>query len=189
MYPPPALALLIQIREDVIPVELIVLGSTVLVIVTLVHGLGLDGISTRYKRKAEDLRQRGWHPRFAMVIFAGAILLMLFLHLAEICIWGFVLRKTGLIPNMRDSIYFSANTYTTLGMGPMSLPHDWRELCPIIAICGLFTFAWTTSEMFNIVGYHHELVADLTAKHHRRSAPKHPDHKPSVKGTAASQPE
>lgn len=176
MYLLPALALAVQIREDVIPVELIVLGSTVLVIVTLIHGIGLDGISTRYKRMAERLKKRGWHPRFAMVIFAGAILLMLFLHLVEICIWGLVLHKAGLIPNMRDSIYFSANTYTTLGMGPMSLPHNWRELSPIIAICGLFTFAWTTSEMFNIVGYHHDLVTDLTARRHHRKTPQHPEH-------------
>jgi Ion channel len=189
LYLLPALALLIQIREDVIPVELIVLGSTVLVIVTLIHGIGLDGITSRYKRKAEGLRKRGWHPRFAMVIFAGAILLMLFLHLTEIFIWGLVLKKAGLIPNMRDSIYFSANTYTTLGMGPMSLPHSWRELSPIIAICGLFTFAWTTGEMFNIVGYHHDLVADLSARRHHRNASKHADHKPSLKGTAAGQSE
>lgn len=185
----PALALLIQLRDDVIPVELIILGSTVLVIVTLIHGIGLDGISTSYKRKAEALRKRGWHPRFAMLIFAGAILLMLFLHLTEIYIWGLVLRKTGLIPNMRDSIYFSANTYTTLGMGPMSLPHSWRELSPIIAICGLFTFAWTTSEMFNIVGYHHELVSDLTAKHHQRKRSQKFEHGSTLKESAASQSE
>ena len=29
---------------------------------------------------------------------------------------------------------------------------------------GLFTFAWTTSEMFNIVGDQHDLVAELSAK-------------------------
>ena len=189
MYLLAALALLIQIRDDVIPVEVIVLGSTVLVIVTLVHGIGLDGISTRYKRKAEGLRKKGWHPRFAMMIFAGAILLMLFLHLTEICIWGFVLHRTGLIPNTRDSIYFSANTYTTLGMGPMSLPHSWRELSPIIAICGLFTFAWTTSEMFNIVGYHHELVADLTARHQHRKRSQNPEGGSPLKESAASQAE
>ena len=94
---------------------------------------------------------------------------MLFLHMAEISVWGVVLHKMGLVPNLRDAVYFAANTYTTLGMGPMSLPHSWRELSPMIAIAGLFTFAWTTSEMFNIVGYHHDLVAELTAKRGART--------------------
>jgi hypothetical protein len=46
----------------------------------------------------------------------------------------------------------------------MALPQSWHELSPMIAISGLFTFAWTTSEMFNIVGYQHDLVAELSAK-------------------------
>ena len=114
------------------------------------------------------LRERDWHPSLAIFIFAGAILLMLFLHLAETCLWAVALRSLGLVPNFRDAAYFSANTYTTLGMGPMALPHAWRELGPIIAISGLFTFAWTTSEMFNIVGYHHDLVAELGDKRRQR---------------------
>jgi Ion channel len=124
----------------------------------------LDGISRRYRKWSGRLRERRRKPRMAMLVFAGSILLMLFLHMAEISIWGIVLHKVGLIANLRDAIYFSANTYTTLGMGPMALPHSWRELSPMIAIAGLFTFAWTTSEMFNIVGYHHDLVAELEAE-------------------------
>ena len=89
---------------------------------------------------------------------------MLFLHMTEVCLWGLVLRKAGLVDNLRNAIYFSANTYTTLGMGSMLLPHSWRELSPIIAMSGLFTFAWTTSEMFNIVGDQHDLVTELSAK-------------------------
>jgi hypothetical protein len=49
----------------------------------------------------------------------------------------------------------------------MILPHNWHELSPMIAIAGLFTFAWTTSEMFNTVGEQHDLVAELSAKRHK----------------------
>ena len=44
----------------------------------------------------------------------------------------------------------------------MILPFDWRELSPIMAMCGLFTFAWTTGEMFNIAQSQHQLAADLS---------------------------
>ena len=166
-----AALLVLQIRDDVIPVEVIGMGAIMLVIITMIHGAGLDQIVSLYKRRSEKLRERRRHPRMAMMVFSGAILLMLFLHLAEISLWGLVLQKTKLVPNLRDAVYFAANTYTTLGMGPMSLPHSWRELSPMIAIAGLFTFAWTTSEMFNIVGLHHDLVAELSAHRQRRGKP------------------
>lgn len=172
---------LIQVRDDVIPVEVISLGALMLVVITLIHGAGLDRIVAHYKRRADTFRRKRRHPRLAMLVFAGTILLMLFLHMTEISVWGLVLYKMRLVPNVRDAIYFSANTYTTLGMGPMSLPHSWRELSPMIAIAGLFTFAWTTSEMFNIVGYHHDLVAELSTTHHKRPDSKS-EAQPGVEG-------
>ena len=164
-----AVFVLPEIRDDVIPVEVLALGALMLLIITIIHGAGLDRIVALYQNRADGLRKKKRHPRRATLIFANAILLMLFLHLTEITIWGVVLHKIGLVPNSRDAIYFAANTYTTLGMGPMSLPHSWRELSPMIAIAGLFTFAWTTGEMFNLVGYNRDLVAQLASARGKRT--------------------
>jgi hypothetical protein len=147
---------------DVVPIEVLVLGGTMLVLIVLLHGAGLDRIVTLYKKRADVMRTRKRHPHFATYIFAGTILLILMLHITEACIWGIVLNKVGLIENLRDSIYFSANTYTTIGYGQMILPFAWRELSPIMAISGLFTFAWTTGEIFNIAQHQHQMVADLS---------------------------
>jgi len=164
----PPLAL-VQSLSDIIPVELIAFGSAMLLVITLMHGAGLKLTVARYKRRAEAARKKGLHPRLAVLIFGGAILRMLALHLVEICLWGFALSASRLVPNFRDSVYFAANTYTTLAYGDVLLPLAWRELSPIIAISGLFTFAWTTSEMFNIVGYQHDLEADLSTQHHLKT--------------------
>ena len=157
-----------QLFPDFIPLEVILFGGVMLLIIVLIHGAGLDRIVARYKRKADMMRAKEMHPHLATYIFAGSILLMLALHIAEACMWGVVLNKVGLISNLRDSRYFSANTYTTIGYGLMILPQSWRELAPIMAISGLFTFAWTTGEMFNIVGQQRELVADLAEKRKNR---------------------
>jgi type IV secretory pathway VirB3-like protein len=159
-----------RLLPGVVPVEVLVFGGVMLVIIVLIHGAGLDRIVARYRRKADILRARGWHPHVATYIFAAAILLMLLLHITEACIWGVVLNKIGLISNLRDSIYFSANTYTMIGYGQMILPYEWRELSPIMAISGLFTFAWTTGEMFNVVHYRHDLVAELAARRKEKSS-------------------
>ena len=84
--------------------------------------------------------------------------------------WGVALRGTGLIGNIRDSVYFSVNTYATIGYGEMVLPYNWRELSPLMAISGLFALAWTAGEMFNIVESHRQLVEDLTASRDKRKA-------------------
>ena len=174
-----AAMLLAQVEGDLVPIGVIVLGGAMCLIVTLIHGAGLDQIVSRYRRRAKRARDKNWHPSWAATVFAGTVLLLLFLHLAEIGLWGLVLRKAGLIGDLRNAVYFSANTYTTLGMGSMLLPHSWRELSPIIAITGLFTFSWTTSEMFNIVGEQRDLVDDLSTKRRQRRLSQRGEHKPA----------
>ena len=155
-----------------IPFDVLGFGSVMLVLVMLVHGAGLDLIVSYYNGRSKTLRDRGWHPRLATYIFAVTILLVLFLHILEICIWGVAVYKTGLIPDFRNSMYFCANTYVTIGYGQMLLPHSWRELGPLMAISGLFTFAWTTGQLFTIVGYHHDLVEELAASRKKKKSPK-----------------
>jgi hypothetical protein len=164
-------ALLKMVDPDIpvkLPIEILGFGSVMLVIIVLIHGAGLDRIIDRYKRRSDVLRRKLWHPYLATSLFAVTILLMLFLHVFEVCVWGVALNRTGLITNFRDSMYFSANTYTTIGYGFMILPYNWRELSPLMAISGLFTFAWTTGELFSIVERQRQLVADLALQRKTR---------------------
>jgi|GEM_PF-2145739 hypothetical protein len=164
-------ALLKMVDPDIpvkVPIEVLGFGSVMLVIIVLIHGAGLDRIIERYKRRSEVLRRKLWHPYLATSLFAVTILLMLFLHVFEICVWGVALNRTGLITSFRDSMYFSANTYTTIGYGLMILPYNWRELSPLMAISGLFTFAWTTGELFSIVESQRQLVEDLALQRKKK---------------------
>jgi ion channel len=162
------LGMLDPVESSKIPLEVLGAGSLMLVIITLIHGAGLDRIVDHYRKRSQKLRERKRPPHLASFIFAYAILLMLFLHIAELGIWGVFLNVTGLIPNFRDSVYFSANTYTTIGYGKMILPESWRELSPIMAISGLFTFAWTTGQMFELVGDRRQLTEELTSLYRRK---------------------
>jgi hypothetical protein len=152
-----------QAHEDLIPVAIVVVGGTMVVIIMLLHGLGLELIVARYKRRAAKLRKESGLPRRSVFAFAGTIFLMLLLHITEIEIWGFALHGSGLVNKLHEAVYFSANAYTTLGEGSMALPSNWHDLSPVIAISGLFAFAWTTSEMFHIVGEQHDLRTALSA--------------------------
>ena len=153
---------LMRVPEGWVPFAVVVVGGTMLVFLMVLHGFGLDRIVTGYKRSAERMRQKKRRPDVAVLAFAETILWMLILHMVEVCLWGLVLWKGGLVHDLHVAMYFGANAYTTLGMGNMVLPHNWHELSPMIAISGLFAFAWTTSELFNIVGDQHDLVKELS---------------------------
>jgi ion channel len=86
---------------------------------------------------------------------------MLDLHLVEILIWAFALNRAGLIVHAYDAIYFCANGYTTLGMGKVDVGEHWRIISPIIGISGLFTFAWTTSALVDVVASNRRLLEQL----------------------------
>ena len=146
---------------QIAPVEVVGVGSLILVGVVIIHGIGLDWIVRRYHRRSQLLLDKAWRPLIATPMFAATIFLLLMLHVLEICIWGLVLTKMGLIPTMRDAMYFAANTYTSLGYGDIHLPGAWRDLSPIVSISGLFTFAWTTGQLFVIVQSQHDLVQRL----------------------------
>lgn len=161
---------LMRIPEDWVPLAVLVLGGIMLVVLMILHGLGLDRIVNSYRRHAEKMRKKDRPPSFAVLVFARTILFMLALHMVELWLWGGLLWGGGLVKELHVATYFAANAYTTLGMGNMVLPHTWHELSPMIAISGLFAFAWTTSELFNIVGDQHDLMKELAENREGKTA-------------------
>jgi hypothetical protein len=96
-----------------------------------------------------------------------SVFLMLDLHLVEVLIWAFALNRVGLLKQASDAIYFCANCYTTLGMGKVDVEEHWRIISPIIGISGLFTFAWTTSALVNVVAANRRLLEQLEDERER----------------------
>lgn len=158
------------IRPDSVRFEAFGLGCVLAVGITLIHVTGLGRIADLYRKKTQKLVVSDRHPFLASWYFSWTILFMLLLHIVDIWIWGSILFGMNLIPNIHDAFYFAANTYTSLGYGDVPLGLDWRELSPLMAISGLFTFACTTGQLFNVMGQHRSIVAELTSKRERHVA-------------------
>ena len=139
----------------------IIIGSIILVCLVLFHGMGIHWVSTIHKRGALRLRAGRPHVFAALLLFGTAIFLLLSLHIIGVIWWAIVLTHLGLIHTAKDAIYFCANAYTTLGYGQVDLDPQYRIISPIIGISGLFTFAWTTSMLVNIVRDHNALLETL----------------------------
>ena len=104
------------VRPDPPLLEVFAIGAAVLVGVTLVHGSILGRIVRDYHRGAKRLLEHASHPFWASLRFGRAVLLMLVLHIVGMGIWATMLTRLGLIPDPRTSLYFTANSYTTLGL-------------------------------------------------------------------------
>ena len=154
-------SLLREIPDEFKPLAALGIGALILVGLVLFHGAGLHRILVWRKRVERRLRSGRPHLLAAAIFFASAVFLMLTLHIAEILVWSFLLTHLGLIQRVQDSIYFCANAYTTVGYGQVALEDKWRNISPIIAFSGLFTFAWTTSSLVDLVRAHSQLIEQL----------------------------
>ncbi len=158
---------LAKIPDEYKPLAAIGIGAFVLVFLALFHGVGLHWILLQQRHGERSLRMG--RPRLvaASLLFAWSVFLMLDLHLVEVVIWAFALTRMGLIVHAYDAIYFCANGYTTLGMGKMDVEEHWHIITPIIAISGLFTFAWTTSALVDVVASNRRLLEQLEEERER----------------------
>jgi hypothetical protein len=154
-------SLLLKIPDEFKPMAAIGIGSLLLVMLVLFHGIGLHGILVRFKRSEVHMQMGRPHLGRAGFLFGWSVFLMLSMHIMQITAWAFALMWLGLILRPTDAIYFCANAYTTLGYGAVDLDPHWRNISPIIAISGLFSFAWTTSSLVSILTSYLKLVEQL----------------------------
>jgi hypothetical protein len=159
--------LLARIPDEFKPMAALGIGSLMLVGLVLFHGVGLHGIFVQQKRRDRLLRLGRPNLAAGAFLFGFSVFLMLILHVVEILVWASALIHMGLVKHAYDAIYFCANAYSTLGMGNMDVDQHWRNISPIIAISGLFTFAWTTSALVDVVASNGRLLERLEDERER----------------------
>jgi hypothetical protein len=159
--------LLAEIPDEYKPMAAVGVGSLTLVGLALFHGAGLHIISIMRIRTRRRLLLGRPSVAAGALLFGWSVFLMLALHGVEIMIWAFVIIHTGLVKHALDAMYFCANAYTTLGMGSLDVDYHWRNITPVIAISGLFTFAWTTSALVDVVASNGRLLEQLEDERER----------------------
>lgn len=84
----------------------------------------------------------------AQLVFLVGAVSLLFIHILQIYVWGYLLYYTGVINEPNTAVIFAGSTYTTVGFVDDPLPQKWQLLTVIMAASGLFAFGWSTSLMF-----------------------------------------
>lgn len=132
---------------DVLNWQAFAIGCAALIACLLTQGTTVVTVMSLFKpqiRAAGAARRKG----LAHLFFFSSIICLLLSHIAQIYIWALFLWFPGIVENFHLAILFAGSTYTTVGFANDNLALHWQLLAVIMAISGLFAFAWSTSIMY-----------------------------------------
>lgn len=122
----------------------ILLGSTLLVITTIIHAAGMAIGMHVFTRIYQH--RLGMTFIFTRSLVIGVLILIMFVTtIIESGVWAVTYTILSAIPEFEKALYFSTVTYTTLGYGDLVLEDSWRLLSSFQAANGIIMFGWTTA--------------------------------------------
>jgi hypothetical protein len=83
-------------------------------------------------------------PKLVLMI-AGVSLWVLGVITAGVWVWAFAYLWIGAFSTLEQSVYFSLVCFTTLGLGDVLLPQEWRILAGMTAANGFLNFGLLTA--------------------------------------------
>ena len=128
-----------------IGIQLAVSAGLVL-LMTVIHGLGLLGIAKILGLKKERLEQHDLDP--GALFLMGAVGMSIFaLHIFEIWVFAVFYMAVGAIHSLGDALFYSASAYATLGRPTDLFPEAWRLIGALEALVGFVLIGWSTAFM------------------------------------------
>lgn len=125
------------------------LGASMLLVIvcTLVHGLGLVGVSKLLRLRDDRLEEHDFNAR-AVILMCSMTFSLFMLHMIEIMIFALFYLLVGALGSFQDALHFSASTYATLGRAADYFPSDWGLMGSIEALIGFLLIGWSTAFIF-----------------------------------------
>jgi hypothetical protein len=134
---------------DVLNAPALLVGCAALLLCIAVQGSTVALVMGKLKPKLRALVVQN-RSGMAHLLFFSCILTLLMSHLTQIMIWSWFLYWPGIMTNPHHAVLLSGSTYTTVGFVNDTLPERWQLLEVIMAVSGLFAFAWSTSIFYGL---------------------------------------
>jgi len=135
-----------------------------LILILLFHGSAINYIMMRFEKLTnENLKERRYN--WVFFHFYSAFFFIALVHITEIVIWTLFIVALGLMDDGIQTLLFVGSSYTTVGFVEDILPIGWKSLAFFISFSGLFSIAWTTS---NMIGMTSSYKAAWNLKHHQK---------------------
>ncbi|WP_286951830.1 MULTISPECIES: ion channel [Brevundimonas] len=133
------------------------LAGTVMVLATVgLHAVGL--LTLGWILALGDITRPGREVRLNPLSPCGAaytvtVVLGLFvLHGVEVWLYAALFYLLGAVPDLREAVYFSSISYSSIGYGDTSIDPEWKLLGAIEGINGAILLGWTVAFFVTVMG-------------------------------------
>lgn len=120
----------------------LVAGTILVVLMIIVHGLGVVGVTRLLRLEDEALRTHQLNGR-AFGLLTSMALAMFTIHAIEIWIYAAFYLAVGAIGELDTALYFSASAYATLGHPDVGFPVEWRLVGAFEGLVGFLLIGWS----------------------------------------------
>jgi hypothetical protein len=127
----------------------LLIGTITTLFTVLVHSLLPPTIVKRVLHHIAQRRGGIWF--WDVILIMEFTALALAAHFVEIALWALSFVLCGEFSNFSAALYYSGNTYTTLGDTTTVLSARWRMLAPIEAANGMLMFGVSTAIIFAVI--------------------------------------
>ena len=134
---------------DVLNAPALLVGCAALLLCIAVQGSTVALVMGKLKPKLRAVAVQN-RSGVAHLLFFSCIVILLMSHLTQIMIWAAFLYLPGIMTNPHHAVLLAGSTYTTVGFTNDTLPERWQLLEVIMAVSGLFAFAWSTSIFYGL---------------------------------------
>jgi hypothetical protein len=120
------------------------LGSLVIGLTVLIYTLGLTVLSRGMVVLVNVLRLDA-HGAGRHIAVVATVLSLFLILTVEVWLWAAVYVATGIIGDFQEALYFSTVTFSTVGYGDVTPPHEWRLFCSLEGVNGFLLIGWSTA--------------------------------------------
>jgi voltage-gated potassium channel len=132
---------------------LLLISIGMIILTVGIHTVGAAWWLISLGKRIVKRQQSNQPTRLFRSILSTACVLIL-LHVLEAFLWALlfmVLPARGGLDSLREALYFSMVTFTTLGYGDITLNADWRLLAGVEGMVGIVVFGLTTAMLFAVI--------------------------------------
>ena len=119
-------------------------ASLLIIVVTLLHGLGIVLVSRMLNLEEKALKRRKIGIGAFGLMTSVAVALFL-LHAVEIGLFAAFFLGVGALHGVEEALFVSASNYATLGQGIDDFPDRWRLVAAIEGVAGFLLLGWSTA--------------------------------------------
>lgn len=127
----------------------LVLATVMVVFTALIHLSGLAVLTWLLRSHSRVMRQLRIMP---MTVLLTAALGIVAIHTVEIWAWATLyLFGLGTFSHFEEALYFSTQTYSSIGYGDVLMPMRWRILGAIEGGGGIIMLGWSTAFLVSVL--------------------------------------